>query len=107
MRVIYKSYVFRDKDPMIYDVLDAIRKTGSSYKDVQENGGAKVGTLSNWSHGPTRRPQLTTVRASLRAVGLDLGVVDRLRPVNDYGSSAIASLFPRKKRKSKKAKRKG
>ena len=74
----YKSYSFIDKDPMIEEVRTVIDKTRSTHAQIERDSGVTSQTLRNWFDGPTRRPQAATVRAVLRSMGYDLGVV-RLR----------------------------
>jgi DNA-binding phage protein len=73
----YKSYVFRDKDPVIDRVRTAVEDSGQKYKSVSAGSGVSTTTLYSWFRGKTRRPQYATVMAVLRAVGKDLVIVDR------------------------------
>jgi hypothetical protein len=73
---LYKSYVFRDKDPAI----DAIRTVmqdhfgkrnldGGDYAEIEEQGGPTRGCVKSWFEGKTRRPQNATLEAAGRALG--------------------------------------
>lgn len=76
MRVL-RSYLFRTKDPCI-DALrtiiqDATGDKGlanTTLKDIEDDGGPTAGTLRNWFHGDTKRPQNCTVEATGRALGM-------------------------------------
>lgn len=73
--IVYKSYVFRDKDPAI----DALRTlvqdanggklNGVGLTAIETGGGPKAGTMRNWFFGKTRRPQNATLEAAGRALG--------------------------------------
>ena len=69
---VYRSYRFRDKDPIIDRVRTAIQESGMSYQDIHNKEGIATTTLYNWMSGPTRRPQFCTVMAVLRSCGVDL-----------------------------------
>lgn len=59
--VTYRTYPFRDQDPIVRDVLGHIR----SYSDVEKSGGPKRTTLAHWASKKTKRPQVTTLQAAL------------------------------------------
>lgn len=66
---IYKSYLFREKDPII-DAVRTLRQTRKfTYIEIEEGGGPKAKTVRNWEHGKVKRPQFATVWASIRAMG--------------------------------------
>lgn len=66
---LYKTYIFRDKDPVI-DVLRTA-KTDSKVKasTIAETSGVSPSTIHNWFMGKTRKPQFATVVAVARAIG--------------------------------------
>jgi transcriptional regulator with XRE-family HTH domain len=66
---IYKTYLFRNKDPVIDELRTLIQDEGLSYQDIHVKSGVSVTTLRNWFHGETRRPQSPTVEAVGRACG--------------------------------------
>lgn len=70
----YKSYVFRDKDPIIDKVRTAVADSKESYKAITAKSGVSTSAMRSWFHGKTRRPQFATVNAVLRAVGKTLEV---------------------------------
>jgi len=66
---LYKSYVFKDRDP-IMDAFDALREDAKmSYTKIHEQGGPTVSTLHAWSHGKVKRPQHATIAAAASAIG--------------------------------------
>lgn len=73
---LYRSYMFRDKDPVIDVVRTAVQDSGASYTDVSLRSGVSAGTLTNWFHGATQRPQFASVQAVLRSLGKTLVVQD-------------------------------
>jgi hypothetical protein len=72
---LYKSYMFRDKDPAIDELRTVVqREIGAkiSYKAlkrIEVEGGPVVTTTSNWFFGKTKRPQNATLEAAGRALG--------------------------------------
>lgn len=73
---IYKSYVFRQKDPAIDELRTVVedhfghRVTRKDVRAMALNGGGpKAGTINAWFFGKTMRPQ----SASLEAAGRSLG----------------------------------
>lgn len=80
---IYKSYLFREKDPVIDAVRTYRQDRAFTYKNIQEEGGPAAQTVRNWEHGKVRRPQFATVWASIRAMG------GRTIKSNDKGFPAI------------------
>jgi len=66
---LYKSYVFKERDPII-DAFIALRSEAKvSYSQVQRKGGPAATTLSAWENGKTKRPQHATVAAAASAIG--------------------------------------
>lgn len=72
---IYRSYNFRDKDPVIDKVRTIVEDSGESYKTIHEESDVSVTTLWNWFEGATKRPQFATVNAVGRALGYELQFV--------------------------------
>ena len=72
---LYKSYVFRTKDPAI----DALRTvvqdvygnkiTHKTLKTIELDGGPTVSCMNAWFFGKTRRPQNASLEAAGRAMG--------------------------------------
>jgi transcriptional regulator with XRE-family HTH domain len=71
----YKSYSFVDKDPVIDTLRTAINNCGLSYDEVSDASGVSKGTLVNWFHGQTKRPQHATIMAVTRGIGYDWRLV--------------------------------
>lgn len=72
---IYKTYVFRTKDPVI-DELRTIaedfygeRVNGKNLRQVEEAGGPSASCMRAWYFGKTRRPTSATIEAAGRAMG--------------------------------------
>ena len=72
---LYKSYSFKDKDPIIDKLRTVIQDESASYKEITEASGVSGTTLYNWFSGTTLRPQFASIMAVTRALGYDLQVV--------------------------------
>lgn len=68
----YKSYVFRDKDPVIDQIRTIVEDSRKTINQVAIESGVSSSTMYNWFHGKTRRPQFATVEAAGRACGRTL-----------------------------------
>jgi hypothetical protein len=72
---IYKSYVFRDKDPVIDEMRTLIeshygdRLNSKSIRKITEGGGPSTTCMSGWFYRTTKRPQNATIEAAGRAMG--------------------------------------
>lgn len=72
---IYKSYMFRTKDPAIDELRTIVedhfghRVTKKDLKEIQDGGGPTVGCMSGWFFGKTNRPQNPTLEACGRTLG--------------------------------------
>ena len=75
MAALYKSYIFKTKDPAIDELRTVIedsigrRITKKDAKLIEQDGGPKVGTVNAWFFGATMRPQSATLEAAGRALG--------------------------------------
>lgn len=82
---IYKSYVFKDKDPVIDQLRTLIedhlgrRVTRKDLVDISDLGGPTAGCMSSWFFGDTCRPQNPTIEAAGRAIGYERRWVKRRR----------------------------
>ena len=71
----YKSYLFKDKDPVIDEVRTMFEKRynrrvdHAMLHDVEDSGGPSAGCMSRWFFGDTKRPQTTTIEAAGRTLG--------------------------------------
>lgn len=72
----YKSYNFKDHDPIIDEIRTIYEDSGASYKWVEGNSGVTSQTLTNWFSGRTKKPQAATINAVLRSLGYKLGIVE-------------------------------
>jgi transcriptional regulator with XRE-family HTH domain len=72
---VYKSYSFRTKDPVIDELRTVVKDEAVSYQQISEASGVSAGTLHNWFHGTTRRPQHASIMAVTRAMGYDYELV--------------------------------
>jgi hypothetical protein len=67
--ISYKSYLFVDKDPIIDAVRTAQANSGLSFEEIHAKGGATPSTLYGWFYKDVKRPQFTTVAATMLAMG--------------------------------------
>ena len=72
---LYKSYVFRDKDPVIDELRTLAeqhfghRIDGNVLTQIADDGGPTSGCMWAWFFGDTKRPQNPTIEAAGRAMG--------------------------------------
>lgn len=66
---LYRSYNFKDKDPVIDRIRTIIQDEGLSYTDIHIISGVSASTPKNWLEGETKRPQYATVAAITYALG--------------------------------------
>jgi transcriptional regulator with XRE-family HTH domain len=65
----YRSYNFKDKDPVIDILRTRLQELGWTYGDLSEVSDVSATTLWNWFEGKTRRPQHATIMAVANAMG--------------------------------------
>ena len=53
---LYKSYIFRNQDPVIAKVHTLVEASGESYAAINRASGVSTSTLRNWFKGETKRP---------------------------------------------------
>lgn len=68
---LYKSYVFKDKDPVIDKLRTMVQDEGMKNSEVALASGISPSTLTNWFEGETRRPQFCTIMAVATALGYE------------------------------------
>jgi hypothetical protein len=74
---LYKSYVFKDKDPAIDELRSLVerhyghRVTGKDLADITEEGGPSTACMRAWFFGKTLRPTNPTLEAAGRAMGYE------------------------------------
>lgn len=93
MKKLHRSYLFKDKDPIIDQLRTLVQDEGLTYSEVAEAAGITVQTLYNWFTGPTKRPQYATVMCVVRGMGYDL-LITRSNSVRS------AKVIPLKRRKA-------
>lgn len=91
---LYKTYSFRNKDPVIDELRTVVKDAGASYSGIAEASGVSSGTIYNWFHGATRRPQHASIMAVARAMGYDYELVKK-------GKSLAQRARPRKNGRAK------
>lgn len=73
----YRTYSFQNKDPMIDKIRTIVERSNQSYDQIHDESGVSVGTLYNWFHGKTRRPQFASLNAVARALNHELRLLPR------------------------------
>jgi len=76
---VYRTYRFIDKDPIIDKLRTAVSDSKMKYSEIHEESDVTVGTLRNWFHGDTKRPQFATLNAVALAIGCELQLVSKRR----------------------------
>lgn len=70
--ILYKTYSFKNKDPIIDLLRTALRDSGKSYWDVQRETNVSASCLWNWFEGETKRPSFAAVKAVAECLGCEL-----------------------------------
>ena len=73
----YRSYAFRNKDPIIDKIRTVVEDSGKGYLAIHESSGVSTTTLYNLFHGKTRRPQFASLNAVARALNHELRLVPK------------------------------
>jgi len=81
----YKTYLFKDKDPMIDKIRTVLQEAFPgqmkgvkiSYERASEESGVSAAAIYNWMEGETRRPHFASLCAVARACGYDLELVEK------------------------------
>jgi len=72
---LYRSYVFRSKEPAIDDLRTVIeqhfgrRINRKDLAEIERDGGPSIGCMRGWFFGETLRPTNATLEAAGRAMG--------------------------------------
>jgi hypothetical protein len=74
---LYRTYMFKDKDPVIDRIRTLVKDEGLSYKDLHWISGVSVTTFSNWFDGETMKPQYATVAATVSSMGYETDFVKK------------------------------
>jgi transcriptional regulator with XRE-family HTH domain len=72
MTIKYKSYHFKDKDPIIDALRTLVEDSGLSWEQISELSGVSATTLYNWFQGATISPRFCTLEAVARSLGASL-----------------------------------
>ncbi len=67
--LVYKTYSFREKDPIIDELRTMLQDEGLSYHEIHMRGGPTEITLYNWFKGATRSPKTDSASAAAGAMG--------------------------------------
>lgn len=89
----YSSYLFIDKDPIIFEIWDLIQKEGLTLHQVYLKSNVSIATLESWFYGRTVRPQHPTVKAVIQSMGYTYRILDQMGAVMD--SPSFQKLGPR------------
>jgi len=66
----YRTYVFRNQDPIIDELRTIVQASGLKRKQIAECG-VSTTTISNWFGKKTKRPQFATISAVALMCGAD------------------------------------
>lgn len=71
---LYRSYVFRTKDPVIDELRTIIQDekgklNAKALREIEKDGGPSASCMGGWFFGKVRRPQSATVEAAGRSLG--------------------------------------
>jgi transcriptional regulator with XRE-family HTH domain len=66
---LYRSYVFKDKDPVIDKIRTMVQDEGIKETNLAIISGVSKSTLTNWFEGETKKPQYATIAAVTMAMG--------------------------------------
>lgn len=73
--MLYRTYLFTDKDPIIDEMRTAFQTSGKSIGEISRDSGLAESTIRNWFYGETERPQFASIQAFMRAVGFTMQAV--------------------------------
>ena len=65
----YKSYNFKDKDPVIDHLRTLVQDSGASYQELRDQSGVSTSCMYGWFNGKTRRPTHAAVAAVAAVLG--------------------------------------
>jgi hypothetical protein len=66
----YKTYVFRNQDPIIDELRTIVQASGLKRKQITDCGVSST-TISNWFGKKTKRPQFATISAVALTCGAE------------------------------------
>jgi hypothetical protein len=97
---LYRSYVFKDKDPAIDKIRTVIADEGVNETQLHILSGVSTTTFANWFRGDTKRPQHATLAAAASALGYDWTL--QKKKVIDYESEIPKAAAWYEKQRTKK-----
>lgn len=107
---VYRTYRFVDKDPVIDRCRTVLQDEDlfNRLSVVSELSGVSYGTLANWFHGNTRKPQFATLAAVATSIGYQLDF-SKVRSLNDLETELKkardwAAKQPKQRKRAKKRK---
>ena len=68
---LYRSYVFRTKDPIIDALRTALDDAGMTRAELSLGSSVAPSTIKNWFDGKTRTPKFMTMASAIRSIGAD------------------------------------
>lgn len=71
----YKSYNYLDKDPALDAARTVVQKSGMSFREVHEAGGATPATLNRWFNGEGRTCRHDALGATIRACKAEMAIL--------------------------------
>jgi hypothetical protein len=71
----YRSYNFKDKDPIIDQIHTLIDDSGLSIYDVSALSGVSYSAIYNWLYGDTMRPNHASTAAVIGGMGFEYTIV--------------------------------
>lgn len=69
---LYKSYSFKEKDPIIDVVRTIVEDSGRTVARISAGSGVSTTAIHGWFGGATKRPQFATVNAVVKTCGKEL-----------------------------------
>ena len=75
---IRRTYNWIDKDPIVDECMSLVKKRGlrGKYYTLSLLTGMSASTFANWDKGGTKKPQHTSVRSLVEALGASYETVD-------------------------------
>lgn len=94
-RGIYKSYFFKDHDPVldavdrVYELTGMTRDNGRvRFGEISKRSGVTESTLRNWRTRKTKRPMSAGIEAVLRGLGAQRAVIYKGHTIR-YGGTKL------------------
>lgn len=73
----YATYRFKDVDPVINVITQAMKLSNQTHRQIASASGVSPTTLSNWKAHRTRRPQFCTIAAVAGALHREFVLMQR------------------------------